>query len=201
MNTGMWARTAGLSGMLYGADISGISDSMLDKQRSAIATAVSAHGCGKNKVMSLWLHDCTGNRTDPKFHAHEMPIATYAKAIWDEWLPRDLFESAHANATRMLADSKNGWNAVKGPFAAAIKSACRIGWSFNSAFELVTDDGTILDIRDDSPQFIKNEVTKSVRRSIDKEIDAEFPILRSGGRGVPPLASKKPLLAPTPSKN
>ena len=100
MDTGTWARTAGLSGMLYSADTSGVADTMLDKQRNAIASAASAPGAGKNKTVSLWLHDCAGNRTDPSFLAHEMPLATYAKAVWDKWLPRDLFEKAHENAAK-----------------------------------------------------------------------------------------------------
>jgi len=53
VNAGTWARTAGLTGMLYGADTCGVSDTMLDQQRTAIAAAISAPGSGKNKVLSL----------------------------------------------------------------------------------------------------------------------------------------------------
>ena len=54
--------TAGLSGMMYGAEVSGIADSMLEKQRAAIAKASSAPGAGKNVATSLWLHDVAMKR-------------------------------------------------------------------------------------------------------------------------------------------
>jgi len=52
---------------------------------------------GKNKLISLWLHDYAGNKTEPVLLAHEMRIATYAKACWENWLPDDVFVTAHNN--------------------------------------------------------------------------------------------------------
>ena len=38
-------------------------------------------------------------------------------------------------------------------------------------------------MKTDSPQFVKDEVTNSVRRSIAREIDAASPMLKSSGNG------------------
>jgi hypothetical protein len=65
VNAGTWARTAGLSGMMCGADTIGVSNTMIDQQRTAIAAAISAPGAGMNKLISLWLDDCAGNTTEP----------------------------------------------------------------------------------------------------------------------------------------
>ena len=61
MNSAIWARTAGISSMLYGVEISGVSDSMLKEQRSVISMAASAPAAGKSPLMTLWLQDFAGN--------------------------------------------------------------------------------------------------------------------------------------------
>ena len=64
VNTAVWARTAGQMSMLYGADTSGVSDSMLKEQRVTIAAAHSAPGGGKNPTMVNWMHGCSPTKSD-----------------------------------------------------------------------------------------------------------------------------------------
>ena len=103
VNTAVWARTAGLSGMLYGAEITGISNSMLKRQRSVIAAASSAPGASNCPLTSLWLHDCVSGKLDPSFAAHELPIAQYAKACYEGWIPRDSLQTAFEQARTALS--------------------------------------------------------------------------------------------------
>jgi len=62
-------------------------------------------------------------------------------------------------------------------------SAKRIAWTFVSAFAATNDQGMLIDMETDSPQFVKDEVTNNVRRAVAKELDTALPMLRSGGNG------------------
>ena len=101
--------------MLYGVETSGVSDSMLKVQRSVISMAASAPAAGKSPLMTLWLQDCTGNKLDPKFTAHELPLLYYAKCCFDKWLPDEIIAASFDNANRSLAAAKNKWAPPRGP--------------------------------------------------------------------------------------
>ena len=60
MNTAVWQAVAGNPAMLYGAETSGVSDSMLEAQRCSAAAAASAPGAGKQKDVLLWQADAKG---------------------------------------------------------------------------------------------------------------------------------------------
>ena len=47
VNTGVWTRTAGIPGLMYEADVTGIGDTMLKQQRSVISFAATAPSAGK----------------------------------------------------------------------------------------------------------------------------------------------------------
>jgi len=175
--------------MMYGAETSGISSPCWTSSAQWPPRRSRHKGAGKDKLISLWLHDCASNRTDPSFLAHEMPIATYAKACWEKWLPDELFVKADNDTVKSLGQAKHAWRAAKGPFAATMLSARRIGWKFLSAFTATNDQGILINMKVDSPQFVKDEVTNSVRRSIAREIDAAYPMLKSKGNG--PVMSGK----------
>ena len=127
--------------------------------------------------------DCEGNKTDPTFAAHEMPITQYAKACFEAWLPKDILAKTHAKMDEEIQQSANKWGSVRGPIAATILTVQRLGWEFKSATELVTGDGDTLDLCVDSPAFVSQEVTKAARKLISKEIDEAFPTLKSNARG------------------
>ena len=106
VNTAVWMSTAGNPGMMYSADITGVADSMLHKQRSLAARTSSAPGAGKNPVIANWTNLCKGNRTDPVYPANEMPIHMYANAWWEAWVPRDILKHAHDNTAASLEKAK-----------------------------------------------------------------------------------------------
>ena len=78
--------------MMYSADVTGVSSSMLANQRSVISFAASAPGAGKNPMPSLWMDDCANMKLDPAFAAHAMPLAKYARACYENWLPGDILQ-------------------------------------------------------------------------------------------------------------
>ena len=183
VNTAVWTRTAGLPGLLYSADISGVSDSMLKQQRSAIARIASSTTAGKNPLVTLWAIDCEGSKTDPAFAVHEMPLNSYAKACYEKWLPQELLQATFDEVVAELQGSKNKWNCAKGPIAAAVLTAQRIDWTFTNATNVTTDTGTELDLNMDSPAYVCQCVVESVRRRTARELEETFPALKGGGRG------------------
>ena len=77
--------------MLFGAAAGGVADHMLQAQRSAAAQAAApaAGSCGQDLDLALIMADAANNgRADPAFEAHKAPIATWALAIWEAWLPQ-----------------------------------------------------------------------------------------------------------------
>ena len=74
--------------------------------------------------------------------------------------------SAHQSAANAFAqlpsDHPNPWGLVKGPFAAAIASAARIGWYFESPTRLRTELGFTWDFTLDSPRDIRGDVDRAV---------------------------------------
>ena len=59
----------------------------------------------------------------------------------------------------------------------------RFGWKFLSSQSLLTDTGMHLDLACDSPAFVMQQVTETVRRNIAREVDTQYPTLESGGKG------------------
>ena len=47
-------------------------------------------------------------RADPAFAAHEAPIAKWAEAVWDMWLPRAALAKLTATACKTLANRGGG---------------------------------------------------------------------------------------------
>ena len=64
---------------MYGTANMGVSDTMLDEQRSGVALA-SVAGGSSNVDMALAIADGSGRgKADPAFPAHEQPIGIVAK--------------------------------------------------------------------------------------------------------------------------
>ena len=126
--------------------------------------------------------DCEGNRTDSTYAVHEMPIAQYARACYERWLPADILETTFTKTEEALASAINKWGSVNGPIAATVLSAQRIGCTFESAGVVSTDTGDRLDLLVDSPAYVSQMVTEAVRRVIAKEVEDCFPTLKGGER-------------------
>ena len=155
-----------MPGLFYGADITGVSDSMLRQQRSVISRMVCAPTAWKNPMVALWIMDCEGNKTDPTFTVHEMPISQYAIACYEKWFPSDIQQTTFSRTVEAIDKANHQWSMVKGPIAATILSARRFGWTLHSAHTITTDSRTLLDFTLDSHSFVSQMATEAVRRSI-----------------------------------
>ena len=104
--------------------------------------------------MALVLADGTAKgRADPAFDAHALPIGQWAQAVWHRWLPLPALNKIAAKAklaVRLLQPSQL-WRNVKGPAAAMVASAQRIGWTVCDATRLITDLGISLNLTNDPP--------------------------------------------------
>ena len=79
------------------------------------------------------------------------------------------------------------WRRVRGPAAAFVASAERLGWFVEDAFNLVTDLGVHLSLTVDSPAHVIELVHDSVRRWRWRKLEARMPHLRQGDGGHGPF--------------
>ena len=186
VSTACWWRTAGNPSMLYGTDTLGVADTVLHSQRRVAAAAVSAPGAGKQMDAILWMADAVGNHsTDPAFAAHEMPVVSLARAVWDGWISPVLVARALGWAQhRVLEAAATPWSRTAGPFAAVIASLHRLAWTYDTGLAFVTDEGVRIDFSIDSPKAIQLTVRRSVWRWRDRRIAAQLPGLDHGGVGL-----------------
>jgi hypothetical protein len=183
VDTSRLLRTGGTSAMTYGQAVLGVSSSLLVAQRRAAAACVVATAAGGDLDLTLILADEKGSAADPAFPAHTEPIVHWAIAAWETWLPRGALLRLAAEAKRNLAAAPNVWAAVRGPGAAFVASAARLGWTVHDAFSVTTDDGTALRFTSDPPARVKREVTASVRRWRWRRVEDRIPTVAAGGGG------------------
>jgi hypothetical protein len=114
--------------ILYSTECNGLSDSQLRDTRSTVATAMSPPTKGKSTDAILYIADTAGGRHDPAFEAHAMPIRCWAYAWWQSWRSPAELSDAHGRAHYTLTNARGSiWHSVKGPCAATIATAWRIG--------------------------------------------------------------------------
>ncbi len=120
----------------------GVSNTLLRAQRRAAAAAAgpAAGTAGQNLDLALLLADgAKGGAADPAYEGHA-PIGMWAAAAWDTWLPDAMMLRMVADAQLALASAARPWAVVRGPGAAFVASAARLGWTIHDAFSLTTDD-------------------------------------------------------------
>ena len=165
VDTARLMRTGGISAMSFGQAVTGVSDKLLLRQRRAVAAAVTRSSGGGDLDVTLALADGSSHgRVDPAYEAHCQPIFFWAMAVWHEWMTRPELSKLMSVARARLATAKNRWAKVRGPAAAYVATAIRIGWCVQGPLNVTTDDGTRLDLCVDSPAFVKAAVDASVRR-------------------------------------
>ena len=172
--------------MVYGQAVTGVSNSHLEAQRRAIAAAgAPSNGTGGQQLdMALTLMDGgPRGRADPAYDAHTLPIGEWARAVWEDRLPRPALRALAAQAKLQLARSKRIWASVKGPGAAMVASCARLQWTVLDAFQLRTDAGVVLDLRLDPPAIVEAQVKKAVERWRWRNIEKKIPELASNGSG------------------
>ena len=125
-------RTGGTSALTYGQAITGVSPTTLLAQRRVAATiAAPQTGCnGQDLGMALMMaDDSIKGRSDPAFEAHTQPIVSWAKAVWHSWMPHVTLQQTLVAIKTKLSATDRVWQHVRGPTAATIASAWRIGWT------------------------------------------------------------------------
>ena len=179
-------RTGGTAAMTYATGNMGVSSTMLHSQRTGAAAMLQARGAGDLDLTLVLADASTKGRADPAFAAHEEPIVMWAQAVWSGWLPEAELVDLNADARARLRDQGNMWSLVAGPAAAAVATASRIGWAFDSAEHVVTDQGRRLWLRQDAPAAVQREVREAVRRWRWRRVLTRLPALVPDGIAVAP---------------
>ena len=86
-------------------------------------------------------------------------------------------------AIAVQAKASNVWALVRGPGAALVATARRIGWTVVSAVLLLDDRGKEVHLERDSPAYVKLLVDEAVRRWRWRRIEDKHPVLKQGGGG------------------
>ena len=172
--------------MTFG-QVTGVAPGLLQQQRQATAAAgAPATGIAGQQVdMALPLLDGSEKgRADPAFQAHSGPIGSWAKAIWNMWIPYDLMQESVADAMIRIARASRMWAVVKGPAAALVATATRIGWTVIDAHTVIADTGRIVDLSIEPPIVVTALCDEAVVRWRWKRIEERIPELRSATPGT-----------------
>ena len=167
VSTARLLRTGGTSALSYGQAITGVSPTTLLAQRRVAATIAAPHSGsnGQDLDMALMLADGSRKgRADPAFEAHLLPIVSWAKAVWHTWLPHNILQHTVEAMQVKLTGATSLWQHVRGPTAATLASAWRIGWKMHNFSSITTDLGKNLDLKLDPPVVVQREVVRAVRR-------------------------------------
>ena len=157
--TGAVLRTGGTAALTYGQATIGVSCTMLQAQRRAVAAAYSRGGSPGDLDLTLAMADGSARgRADPAFAAHVDVLGMYADAVWGHWLPHVALDGLLAQATAAAAGRASPWATVRGPIGAALATANRIGWKVASGTSLIDDLGVPIDLTRDSPALVRRLV-------------------------------------------
>ena len=99
VNSRQMVRAAGPPAILYGCEIMGVCDSVLNIIRSRVARAASPQAGGKSPDLVLFTLDGTCGTLDPAFMAHCEPLKMWATAWWEGWFAPDMLNEAFAEAS------------------------------------------------------------------------------------------------------
>ena len=131
-----------MASLTYGQAITGVAPTTLLAQRRAVAAAAApASGQGGQDLdLALIMADGSADgKADPAYDAHIMPIGMWADAVWGQWLPIPSLDKDISFIKAKFNAVKSTWQHVKGPAAATVASARRLGWEVSSAVKFVTD--------------------------------------------------------------
>ena len=179
-------RTGGVESLVYGQANTGVSNATLLAQRRAVAAVTVDHGAGDLDLTLIMAEGSPNGKIDPAFAAHASPIGKWAEAVWSCWLPIPALRRLVLLAVRRLQNRQSPWAMVKGPAAAFVASAWRLGWTVHSFDDVTTDIGTHLNMYRFSPIEMKEEVDRAVRRWRWRRVEVRVPSLSSarGGFGA-----------------
>ena len=154
---------------------------------------LQARGTGDLDLTLVLADASVHGRADPAYAAHEEPIMLWAQAVWCGWLTEKEMAELSTDARSRLIGQDNMWSRVAGPAAAAIATASRIGWTFDSESRITTDQGRQLWLRQEAPAAVQREVREAVRRWRWRRVHARLPALSSLGEEHPSGPFVEPL--------
>ena len=165
VNVAKLLATGGNAATEYGQECFGVADYFLLQMRRNVAAVIGGGTAGKDHNLALIAAEASwGHRADPAFAAHEGPIVAWARAMWECWLPQKMMHCMVRRARVALVKARRPWSSVKGPGAAAVATAARIGWTVIDAATAYTDAGREVCFLRDSPAMVALLVQDSVRR-------------------------------------
>ena len=112
VNTKLMTRMAGTAAITYGADIQGVSCSLLAQQVSMIARLASPEGGGRNPTKALYVLDGRNGTLDHTFAAHTLPLLHWATAHWEDWVSKAALDAAYQNVRCKMGSKKANWRAL-----------------------------------------------------------------------------------------
>ena len=179
VSTAKLLRTGGAAGLTYGQASVGVSPSLLHSQRTAVAKALGDRTGGGDLDLSLAVADgARGGMADPAFQAHLQPIVSWARAVWEGWVPTSELLHTAAWAVRRLTAAKNPWAVVSGPATATVATMARLGWRFRDGLTMVTAEGIELVLTKDPPARVAELVRIAVSQWRWARVENRMPQLR-----------------------
>ncbi|CAK0833333.1 unnamed protein product, partial [Prorocentrum cordatum] len=176
-------RTGGAAALVHGQANAGVSNTMVQSQRVAVAAASVPGGRGELDLALILADGGVGGKADPAFAAHEAPTVKWAEAVWEGWLPRPALNKLVSAALAVLVDRASPWAMVRGPAAAFAASALRIGWQILSHAKVRTDRGQHIDFTRDSPAMARRFAPQSVWRWRWRRVERQHPRVARGPGG------------------
>ncbi len=178
-------RTGGTAAFSWGDAVTGVSSATLLTRRRTVAAAASTPTRGKDLNITLILADDKAHqRLDPAFAAHCAPMGQWAEAVWCSWCPIAMLHRSIAIARARIAGALRPWARVRGPAAAYVATAARLGWHVRDATTVVTDRGRVLDLRVGPPCIVRREVAAAVVRWRWKRVEDAVSHLASSSMGI-----------------
>ena len=165
VNTTRLLKTGGIAALGHAQAVMGVSNRLLLQQRRAAAAVIDSLGAGADLDLTFAVADgLRGAAADPAVAAHVEPIVAWATAAWEQWLPRRALLTLAADARKRLVAAAVVWSAVRGPGAAFVATATRLGWVIHDALTATTDAGEAVMFSRDPPRRIRELVFQSVQR-------------------------------------
>ena len=142
----------------YGASVYGTPSSTLKAVRG-FACAVRGEVRGRSSFARLELAGY-----DPGADMAVGPIVEWARAVWDNLVPKDELHLVWKNAHCKVAISQVPFRQVSGPGGAMIASSLRIGWKSPSYKHFINAAGDVLDLLLVCPMQIRLHALNDLRR-------------------------------------
>ena len=156
------AKLGGIPSMIHGADVTGMTNTLLTQARRIVHAASRV---GNNvKCLTTSLLTSTVPQLDPSFRATAEPLLRWARTVaTGRFSPAALGPVFRSALGRLGRRPQKMWQLVRSPIDAVIATAARIGWRFASGTGVRDRQGVIHDLLTTS--------TRVLRRAIDRDVE------------------------------